>query len=180
MEASTSTAAAGTAKPTKHARLAEDPPSLPVGAPANLNDHHHDDQGESDDDGAESDFDESTVKTEGGLISKMQENLDERTFEDKKKVALRELNDDGTEKKDEDDEDEVDEATSNAGKQARCKNKPDISRGRTLTPSYGGTELLAEFPDDTDVCYRVLSRLPSILTDMYSLTASTGTRIDTQ
>lgn len=119
MEASASTAAAASsAKSTKHARLAEDPPSLPIGAPANLNDHHHDEHDGESDDGAESDFDESTVKTEGGLISKMQENLDERTFEDKKKVALRELNDDGTEKKDAGDEDEVDEATSNAGEQA--------------------------------------------------------------
>lgn len=124
--ASSSTAANGTNQKTtaKHARLAEDPPSLPVGAPSNLNDHHHhdddDDNDEVDSDVAEeSDFDESTVKTEGGLISKL-ENLDERTFEDKKKVALRELDDNGNEKPDNDDHDDhaaetIDEATSNAG-----------------------------------------------------------------
>lgn len=114
-EASTSTAA-DEAKTTKHARLAQEPPPLPVGAPLNLNDHHqHDDDGDSD---AESDFDESTVKAEGGLISKL-ENLDERTFEDKKKVALRELDENGNEKPNDDDDDQdadtVDEASSNAG-----------------------------------------------------------------
>lgn len=116
MEASTSKATA-----PKHARLAEAPPALPRGAPANLNDHHHDDEDEHEAGGSEgeedeSDFDESTVKTEGGLISKLA-NLDERTFEDKKHVALREIDDDGKPVDGTDDQEEVDEATSNAGEQ---------------------------------------------------------------
>lgn len=156
MEASTSKSA-DEAKTSKHARLAEDPPSLPVGAPANLNDHHRDDEGESD---AESEFDESTVKTEGGLISKL-ENLDERTFEDKKKVALRELDDNGNEKPDEDDK--VDEATSNAGKCDRASNGIQSRvESNTKSPSHSLalSELLAEFPDDIDVrSFRAESKL---------------------
>lgn len=73
----------------KHARLAELPPSGPSRLPENHNDHHHDDENDEEESGNESDFDETTVKTEGGLASKL-ESLDERAFEDKKKVALRE------------------------------------------------------------------------------------------
>lgn len=103
---------AAAAAPKKQARLAGLPPSLPTKGPSNINDHHQDDDAASD---AESDFDESTIKTEGGLISKL-ENLDERTFEDKKKVALREIENGNDATKDVQAEEE-DEETSNAGEQ---------------------------------------------------------------
>lgn len=113
MEAASSTSKSSSdtaAGPKKQARLAGPPPPLPTKGPSNINDHHHDDDDAASD--AESDFDESTIKSEGGLVSKL-ENLDERTFEDKKKVALRESENGGNGGEGEDPEE--DEETSNAG-----------------------------------------------------------------
>lgn len=122
MDASSSSNSTG--KP-KQARLAEAPPALPTKGPANLN-HNDEDVNDEHSDGAESDFDESTVKTEGGLVSKL-ENLDERAFEDKKKVALREQqqSDNNAENGKEGEEEEEDEETSNAGELEAGQDVPD-------------------------------------------------------
>jgi hypothetical protein len=86
MEASTSKDNSSNNTAPKHARLANLPPAGPSRLPTNHNDHHNEDEEEGA--SGESDFDESTIKTEGGLASKL-DSLDERAFEDKKKVALK-------------------------------------------------------------------------------------------
>lgn len=175
---------------TKHARLAELPPSGPSRLPENHNDHHGDD----DDESGESDFDESTVKAEGGLASKL-ESLDERAFEDRKKVALRQeerLQADGSNTNGHAQEAEEEE-DSNAGetslRSATMLYRPcKPTKARTITSATARTkwqperveakaerqelmsddlcsltylELLVDYPDDTDVCSFVFLAGPS-------------------
>lgn len=79
-------------KPTRTARIEGELPPPVRGIPKLDRDGEDDDEDEdAASDSGESEFDEATVKSEGGLAARIQE-LDEREHEDKKKLAERAAN----------------------------------------------------------------------------------------